>query len=126
MSTPDLSEFSAFPKDKEPTKEFNYDFLGFGLYPSRCNVKMWHVGHDKWFVLFTDLKEGTSVTNASEQLVTEIFNNFLEGRDKENIFFAESYDTNTSNGDIDAIIPEWHENTCMSVTWEYVGKLLNK
>lgn len=53
------------------TKEFIYPFKGFGRVPSTCLVKIYE-DDGETMACFIDLGDGTSVTNASEQLATEI------------------------------------------------------
>lgn len=53
------------------TQEFYHKFKGFGMNPSKINVRIFSDDGEN-FVLFIDINEGTSVTNASEQLATEI------------------------------------------------------
>lgn len=50
---------------------FYYDYLGFGRIRSRCFVHI-RIFRDKKLILFEDIGFGTSVTNASEQLASEI------------------------------------------------------
>lgn len=52
-------------------KTFIHEYRGYGVHPSRCKVYIKQVGTSTW-VGFENLGEGTSVTNASEQLATEI------------------------------------------------------
>jgi hypothetical protein len=75
--------------------------------------------------LFTDIGKGTSVTNASEQLVTEIYNQYLISHyRKEQCLFAETYDRKekTDTEAIDIIVPEWENNKCIRVGWKHLGK----
>jgi hypothetical protein len=56
---------------KDIMDEYVHEFKGFGRVPSRCIVKtINHEGEN--LICFVDINEGTSVTNASEQLATEI------------------------------------------------------
>lgn len=56
-------------------KEFIHVFKGFGRVTSQCLVRMYSDdGETK--ICFIDLGVGTSVTNASEQLATEIVNEY--------------------------------------------------
>ena len=57
-------------------KTFIHFFKGYGVHPSRCKVYVQEVGTQTW-VGFEDMNEGTSVTNASEQLATEVVENLL-------------------------------------------------
>lgn len=54
---------------------FLYEFLGFGRIPSKCAITIISDDGDR-FIFFENIGEGTSVTNASEQLATEIVNKF--------------------------------------------------
>jgi hypothetical protein len=57
------------------THEFVHVFKGFGRVPSSCLVKM--LSDDgETMICFIDLNDGTSVTNASEQLASEIVNEY--------------------------------------------------
>jgi len=90
---------------------FVHEFKGFGRVPSRCLVKIISE-NDKHFILFEDINEGTSVTNASEQLASEIVS--LMGYEPEDCKFFETYkqyDYDT----FDEIIYEWSFD---EYTWE--------
>jgi predicted nucleic acid-binding protein len=51
--------------------QFIHDFMGYGRVPS--SVKVTIVSSEKkYYILFEDINDGTSVTNASEQLAAEI------------------------------------------------------
>lgn len=56
------------------THEFYHEFKGFGIHPSRVLVKIITEIDDRHLILLEDINEGTSVTNASEQLAAEIVN----------------------------------------------------
>jgi hypothetical protein len=70
------------------TQEFYHEFKGFGRVPSRILVKIFSDDGEN-LILFEDIDEGTSVTNASEQLASEIVNqmNF----DPDECSFFETY-----------------------------------
>jgi len=57
------------------TNEFIHEYKGYGVHPSQCLVKMFTDDGDV-FICFIDIGVGTSVTNASEQLASEIINKF--------------------------------------------------
>jgi len=57
-------------------KEFYHDFKGYGRVPSQCKVKIIQDKLLGTFICFINIGEGTSVTNASEQLASEIVNKF--------------------------------------------------
>lgn len=52
-------------------QKFEHEYLGWGIHRSRCNVRIFSDDGDH-FILFEDLGIGTSVTNASELLATQI------------------------------------------------------
>jgi len=86
------------------TKSFTHYYKGlFGTYPSFCEVKIFSDDGDT-FICFTD-GEGTSVTNVSEKLASEIVN-------KENLnpyqcrFFEEYKEYET----FDEITYDWIKN----------------
>lgn len=51
--------------------EFEHDYLGYNWTRSRCNVKIFSDDGDN-YICFENLGIGTSVTNASEKLATQI------------------------------------------------------
>jgi hypothetical protein len=61
--------------NKNMIQEFIHPFKGFGRVPSTCLVKMFS-DEGETFICFIDLGDGTSVTNASEQIATEIVNEY--------------------------------------------------
>lgn len=58
------------------TQEFTHDFMGYGRVPSTCMVRMYTDDGDTFFC-FIDIGKGTSVTNASEKLATDMVNKFI-------------------------------------------------
>lgn len=68
--------------------EFEQDYLGFGRVRSRCNIRMFSENGEHLF-LFEDINLGTSVTNASEQLATQMVAMFHYK--PENCRFFETY-----------------------------------
>lgn len=58
------------------TQEFNHEYLGYGRVPSECIVRKFTDDGDN-FICFIDIGKGTSVTNASEQLASEMVNKFI-------------------------------------------------
>jgi hypothetical protein len=57
------------------TQSFEHEFKGFGRVPSKCLVMIFSDDGEN-LICFNDLNQGTSVTNASEQLASEIVNKF--------------------------------------------------
>jgi len=58
-------------------KNYLHNYKGYGIHPSTCRIHIKEMGTSTW-IGFENLGEGTSVTNASEQLASEII-------DKENL-----------------------------------------
>ena len=58
------------------TQEFTHDFMGYGRVPSTCMVRMFTDDGDSFFC-FIDINQGTSVTNASEDLAMQMVNKFI-------------------------------------------------
>jgi len=54
---------------------FQHEFKGYGRVPSVCSVKIFS-NNGEHIIYFEDIGNGTSVTNASEQLATEIINRY--------------------------------------------------
>ena len=70
------------------TREFVHVFKGFGRVPSSCLVKIFS-DDGETMICFIDLNDGTSVTNASEQLAAEIVNEYY--LNPEDCRFFETY-----------------------------------
>lgn len=72
---------------------FDYDYKGFGNCKSKCRVYMKKVTNprygDTMFVCFEDLGIGTSVTNFSEELASQIVQKF--DLDPKEVRFFEYY-----------------------------------
>jgi hypothetical protein len=103
------------------TQSFNHQFKGFGRVPSECSVKIFSDDGEN-LICFEDLNKGTSVTNASEQLATEIIE-MLELNPTDCRFF-ETYDDES----YDEIIYEWKRTTSFKDNgmrpddWAWVAK----
>ena len=52
-------------------KSFEHQYKGFGTHPSKCIVEI-RDGETESYITFIDAGQGTSVTNASEQLANEV------------------------------------------------------
>lgn len=84
-------------------KTYNHSFKGYGVHPSTVAVFI-ILGEDgKTWIGFEDLNQGTSVTNASEQLATEIVKK--EGLVPANCRFFEWY--SQYEQDLDEIEYSW-------------------
>ena len=80
---------------------FDHNFLGFGTHPSICRVNIFF--YDPYYiVVFQDLglDTGTSITNASGQLATEIAR--LKNLPNDKTVWMECY-TDQNRFDVDAI-----------------------
>jgi len=73
---------------KNMTQEFIHSFKGFGKIPSSVRVKIFSDDGEN-FILFEDIDDGTSVTNVSEQLASEIIER--EGFSPDSCRFFETY-----------------------------------
>lgn len=91
---------------RKPDEDFTHKFLGFGIHKSEVNVEIWFLKNKEFvLVMLTDSGKGTSVTNACEQIITEIYHNYLKRYPVNAIFFCETYDKKER---IDWIKPTWH------------------
>ena len=98
---------------------FIYSFKGFGIHPSKCKVDVFEkAGYH--VVVFTDIGMGTSVTNASEQLASEIVQ--LRGLDPERTKFYERYHPGTDDETLDEITYQWHGLRASRPKWKPVEK----
>jgi hypothetical protein len=94
---------------------FQHNYKGFGAHPSKCMVYVKKVTNPRYgdttFICFEDLGVGTSVTNASEQLATEIVEKL--GLEPEKTRFFETYDKKT----LDEISYSWLDYKASSPDW---------
>ncbi len=117
MNLPDISQLA-------PVVDTTHNFLGFGIHKSQCRVKIWK-DSGKFFVLFIDCNAGTSVTNAAEQLVEEVYKKHLSTVPKEDIIFAETYE-DFPKENVDIIIPKWEGEKVTDVEWKHLAILINE
>ena len=80
--------------------EFQHEFKGYGRVPSTCSVKVVSTDNEH-AIYFEDLNHGTSVTNASEQLASEIVD--MLDLSPEDCRFFETY----TREEFDEITYEW-------------------
>lgn len=109
--------------EKKPDSDFTHHFKGLGIHKSECSVKIW-MKDGFAFILLTDTGKGTSVTNAAEQLIEEIYFSQLQpkGLAKDKCLFVETYDPKEG---IDVVIPVWDKNKVIDVDWKHMGKIIN-
>jgi hypothetical protein len=86
---------------------FMYDFKGYGGCKSKCKVSLIKEEHHT-IVVFTDIGMGTSVTNYSEHLATQIRE--LLGLDPTTTLWAEEYHAGKKEHTLDQIQYNWDED----------------
>lgn len=109
---------------RDPDDDFNFLYKGFGIHKSECNVKIWKFPAGGGFVLLTDTGKGTSVTNASETIITDLYALKFAGVPKKDLFFAEMY-TERPIENMDAIVPKWVGDKCVGVDWLPLAQIFN-
>ena len=95
-------------------KTFIHNFLGYGRIPSRSKVYIKEI-NDEFWIGFENIGEGTSVTNATEQLATEIIKK--ENLNPDNCRFFEWY--SEYGEDVDEISYTWKEGKANNPKWEH-------
>lgn len=90
----------------ELISSFKHEFIGFGIHPSACKVHIFKDELNIKYIIFEDIAEGTSVTNATEQLAGEIVNKF--NYDPHDCKFYETYSQHCYDT-FDQIIYTWIE-----------------
>lgn len=85
-------------------QDFEHEYKGFGRVPSKCRV-MIIKDENIHLICFEDLGYGTSVTNASEQLASEIVQKF--NLDPKTCRFFETYEQ-YDNDTFDEIVYTWN------------------
>lgn len=83
---------------------FIYNFKGYGGCKSQCQVNVIEDNGVK-IVVFTDIGVGTSVTNMSEQLATDMVHKL--NLDPETTLFAERYRPGKKDETLDQILYKW-------------------
>jgi len=97
------------------THSFRHEFKGWGIHPSSCNVYVQkNLETQECLILFEDIDDGTSVTNASEQLASEIVQ--LLELDPSKCRFFETY--NDGRSSIDEIEYDWKNNKADHPKWK--------
>ena len=96
------------------TDNFKYNFKGFGKVPSCIEVRIFS-DDGETFILFEDINDGTSVTNASEQLATEIVRE--EGFNPLDCRFFETY-SQYNYESIDEIEYTWENGVAKNPQWK--------
>ena len=100
------------------THSFRHEFKGWGIHPSACNVHVEkNLDTQECRILFEDIDEGTSVTNASEQLATEIVK--LMELDHTKCRFFETYADGRT--DVDEIEYDWINGVAKNPKWKHVN-----
>lgn len=69
-----------------------FEFLGYGIHPSRCGLKIIRFQGKAPIVILTDIGMGTSVTNAIEDIATAVYKAyFTADTPPESIVWVEHY-----------------------------------
>ena len=96
-----------------------HEFKGFGNCDCKCRVHIKEVPNPRYdttyFVCFEDIGIGTSVTNISEQLATEIVDK--HNLDPQNCRFFESYVYNNEPRSLDEIKYTWDGKKASKPDW---------
>ena len=95
-------------------KEFHHSYRGFRIHPSLCGVYIIEEEGEIW-IGFQNLGVGTSVTNASEQLATEIVEQ--EGLNPEICRFFEWYPE--YDKEVSEITYQWDGKVASNPQWKY-------
>jgi hypothetical protein len=103
-------------------KIYTHNFLGYGHVPSSCEVRISREeGDGKTWICFVNTGNGTSVTNASEEIATEILDK--ENLDPQNCRFFEWYPENdhidSDFASVDEITYIWDGKKASYPYWEY-------
>lgn len=101
-------------------KTFRFDYKGYGNFPSWCMIH--YTFHSIKYIIVFENGEGTSVTNMSEQLATDIVKKL--GLKHEECLFFEKY---PENDYIDQIFYTWKNNIASNPKWKRVEgvKIIN-
>ncbi|MBA7532320.1 hypothetical protein ES705_24546 [subsurface metagenome] len=91
-------------------KTILHQFKGFNVYDSECLIHIDNSDPEEILICFEDIGKGTSVTNFSEQLATEII--ALKGWDPGKCRFFEYYSKRLE--EVDEVVYEWSENRVAS------------
>jgi hypothetical protein len=95
-------------------KDYTHYFNGYERVPSSCNVYILNFPDETKWIGFENTGHGTSVTNASEQLASEIVKK--EFFHSEKCRFFEWY--SEYEGDVDEITYTWNNNIASDPVWK--------
>lgn len=98
----------------QSTNSFIHTFKGYGGCKSQCQVDIIHE-NGQTIVVFTDLGIGTSVTNASEIIATEVVRKL--NLDPIKTLFAERYRPGEKDEVVDQIQYTWDGTKFRSPQW---------
>ena len=93
---------------------FINNYLGFGIHPSKCKVYINHIDDIHYFC-FEDMGDGTSVTNASEAIATDMIEKFNLNPEKCRFFERYVYGNDIT---FDKIEYTWVNRKASSPTWK--------
>ena len=95
---------------------FIHDFKGYDIHQSKCKVHILLVDNI-YHICFEDLGIGTSVTNASEQLATEIVNKLNINFNNCKFYEYYNYFNNIETETFDEIQYTWINNMAKNPNW---------
>ncbi|MFA5366379.1 MAG: hypothetical protein WC333_00450 [Dehalococcoidia bacterium] len=98
---------------------FVHEYKGFGGCQSKC--KVYYLKKDGLHLFcFEDMNKGTSVTNMSEYLATQMIEKFSLNRDVDECRFFESYNDlgNEEDRTFDEITYTWEGNVADNPDWK--------
>jgi hypothetical protein len=103
-----------------------YNYSGYSRCACVCNVEIYK-GPERALVIMTELPEntGTSVTNISEQLATELRAKFLAGYPPMRIIWIEHYPKQAGAGgeSFDSVHYSWNaKQEYIEPTWRHLTK----
>ena len=101
-------------------KSYLHHYKGYGIHPSVCRVYIREVENETW-IGFENLGEGTSVTNASEQLATEIVQR-EDLRPEYCKFFEWYWEEGYKGREVSIIKYHWEGLNADSPDWRYYCK----
>lgn len=125
-----MNEFvNTLNKSKATSIISTFTFLNYNKVPAWCDVACW--GREgKIYVLFieVDNNPGVSITNGSEELITQFYDTQLIHYRREDCYFYETHDLSLKDLEtldvwdenlvhIDITIPTWDNNKVRSVIW---------
>lgn len=73
-------------------ENMQFKYKGYFDHPSECEITIRNLEDGRTVIVMKDLGIGTSVTNRSEHIATEIYKAFLHGKDPRDLVWYELYE----------------------------------